>query len=273
MAVVVRARDLVGVVGDVGGEVGELAVRAPQHAVLVVALLGGAQPGGAVVLVHALEPARAPRSTAPDSCSERSEKKRSIRTRKRASALPHVLQHQRDSAPGRPPSGSASAAPSIRSGQLAHVRAAVLLRLLAARPGANGLAELAHLGAGVVHVELTLDLVAGQLQRARQRVPVGGVASGGHGDGPGGVGRHELDLNARSRASPAPKRSPAARIAVSASRYQRSAMNRFRKPGPAISTLSTEAPSRLPRTSPRRSAIARGGSPSVGASSIAAFVE
>ena len=45
------ARVLVGVVGDVGREVGVLAARAAQHAVLVVAEVGRAQPQRAVVLV------------------------------------------------------------------------------------------------------------------------------------------------------------------------------------------------------------------------------
>ena len=43
------ALQLVPVVGDVGGEVGRLAVGADQDPVLVVAEVGGAQPEGAVV--------------------------------------------------------------------------------------------------------------------------------------------------------------------------------------------------------------------------------
>ena len=50
-------------------------------------------------------------------------------------------------------------------------------------------------------------------------------------------------------------------------------MNRFTKPGPAISTRSTVSPSRSPSRLPSFSATARGGSPSDGARSIAAFVE
>ena len=60
VAVVVRTPDvdeeleapvvLVAVVGDVGQQVGGLAVRLHEDAVLVVAEVGGAQPGGAVLL-------------------------------------------------------------------------------------------------------------------------------------------------------------------------------------------------------------------------------
>ena len=42
---------LVPVVGDVGGEVGELAVGLDDHAVLVVTMLGGFEPSGAVLVV------------------------------------------------------------------------------------------------------------------------------------------------------------------------------------------------------------------------------
>jgi hypothetical protein len=72
---------------------------------------------------------------------------------------------------------------------------------------------------------------------------------------------------------PDPYSSPASTSAASVSRYQASAMNRFTKPGPAISTRSTVSPSRSPSRSPSFSATARGGSPSDGARSIAAFVE
>ena len=78
VAVVVGAEDvdqllgapleLVAVVGDVGGEVGRLAVRADQHPVLVVAELGRPQPDRALALVYVpalAELARAPRRPRP----------------------------------------------------------------------------------------------------------------------------------------------------------------------------------------------------------------
>ena len=85
VAVVVRAEhvdqpvraplELVAVVGDVGEEVGRVAVGADQDAVLVVAELRGAQPGGALVLVTVAASRSSARalSTAPDSCCARSE--------------------------------------------------------------------------------------------------------------------------------------------------------------------------------------------------------
>ena len=46
------ALQLVHVVGDVGGEIGGLAVVAHHHAVLLVAVVGGAKPPGTVLLVE-----------------------------------------------------------------------------------------------------------------------------------------------------------------------------------------------------------------------------
>src|SRR5918992_1284900 len=59
-------------------------------------------------------------------------------------------------------------------------------------------------------------------------------------------------------APPAPKRSPASRIPARESRYQASAMKRLRKPGPAISTFSTDRPSRSPSAAPLGDGIAHG---------------
>jgi len=76
-------------------------------------------------------------------------------------------------------SGSASAAPSMRS----------------ARPRLDRLPEAAHLGAGVVHVVLALDPVAGPLEDACQGVAVGGMAGRGDRHRPGRVGAHELQVH------------------------------------------------------------------------------
>ena len=51
MRCVVAARDLVLVVGDIGGEIGGLLVAADEHPVLVVAVGGGAEPYGVIQLV------------------------------------------------------------------------------------------------------------------------------------------------------------------------------------------------------------------------------
>ncbi len=77
----------------------------------------------------------------------------------------------------------------------------------------------------------------------------------------------------RSPCSPAPKRSPVPSTSATAPTYHASDRKRLRNPGPATSTRSTRSPSRACSEAPSFSAMARGGSPSAGASSIAAFVE
>ena len=243
----VPALELVEVVGDVGGEVGRLAVGADQDAVLVVAELGRAQPDRALA---ARRRARAPRSsssarsTAPDS-------------RRRALRRPGVVVGRR-SAPGSPrsarasPRSPAASSASRSSGSTparrelgrparrrtrprSRPRAARSPRIRAAIDSANS----SHLGAGVVEVVLALDLVAGALEQPRQRVAVGGAAAAGGGHRPGRVGAHELDQDplGRSRGRP-PSRSPAASSAAVASRCQRSERKTLRKPGPATSIRS-----------------------------------
>ena len=58
------------------------------------------------------------------------------------------------------------------------------------------LAELGHLRAVVVHVELARDVVAGEVEDAAERVAVGGVARVPHMQGPGRIDAHELDVGA-----------------------------------------------------------------------------
>ena len=70
---------------------------------------------------------------------------------------------------------------------------AVLGRLLAAGPRPQRRAEQLDLAAGVVEVVLAADGVAGEGEQPRQRVPVGGVAGGGHGQRPTGFAAHVLD--------------------------------------------------------------------------------
>ena len=169
------ARELVGVVGDVHREVGELAGRALEHAVLVVAVRGGAQPGGALGLVHAVEPldharhaGRAARARASSGPSAPAGARAMPCTPSRISSIPRCRQLLDVHVGGA----------VDRGGQLGHVVAviAVLGRLLAARPGADRLAEAAHLSAGVVHVVLALHAVPGVLEDAAERVAVRAVA-------------------------------------------------------------------------------------------------
>ena len=98
--------------------------------------------------------------------------------------------------------------------ELGHVVAlvAVLGHRLAARQRLHRLAELAHLRAGVVDVELALDVVAVEREHARERVAVGGVAGVADVHRPGRVGGDELDQDALAARAPppAPNASPAA---------------------------------------------------------------
>ena len=109
-----------------------------------------------------------------------------------------------------------------------------------ARARQDRLAEPLHLAAAVVEVVLALDRVAGELEDPRERVAEGGVAAGGRGQRPGRVGGDELDLDALALRRPAPNASPGRRARRRPPRrYQASARNRLRKPGPATSTFST----------------------------------
>lgn len=49
---VVATADLISYIGDIGAEIGRHAIRADDHAVLVIAVLCGAEPESAVLLVH-----------------------------------------------------------------------------------------------------------------------------------------------------------------------------------------------------------------------------
>ena len=73
---------------------------------------------------------------------------------------------------------------------------AVLGHLLAARPRQDRLAQLAHLAAVVVDVELARDLMAVEGQQAGQRVAVRRVARVPHVHRAGRVGGDELDVDA-----------------------------------------------------------------------------
>ena len=197
------------------GEIRVVAGRSPQHSVLVVPERGGPQPERALRLVPALEP--------PERALDRAalaelvlEEKRSI-GREIAQALPRARHHQLDSLSGqRIGVGIRRIVDRLRRHDVLAV-IAVVGRLRHARAGPNRLAEAPHLRAGVVHVVLPLDVVAGVLEDATERVPVRGVARGGDVQRPGGVRAHELRFTrspapgrpARSGARPArPRRAP-----------------------------------------------------------------
>jgi len=73
-------------------------------------------------------------------------------------------------------------------------------------------------------------------------------------------------------AKPPPKALPASRTWASAPTHQASDRKRFKKPGPAISTRSSDAPSSDCSSVASVAATSRGATPAAGASSIAAFV-
>ena len=112
--------ELVAVVGDVGGEVGRLAVGADQHPILVVAELARPQPDRALAVVDVAAPAQLRRSP-PRSCRPRAAS--APRTRCRSGPR---------SAPGSPRSVRAS--PRCRAGRGPRGRPGRLRRRQARRP-------------------------------------------------------------------------------------------------------------------------------------------
>ena len=152
-------------------------------------------------------------------------------------------------------------------GQLGDVLAfvAVLGRLGPGHPGGDRVGEAADLAAGVVDVELALDLVADRLEQprpGRRRRRRGGrrrraaARSGWRrrtrpGSAPG------------ERSAPGRGARPAAARRAIARRYQASARKRLTKPGPATSIRSRlpEPPRSRSSSARSRSATARGLSP------------
>ena len=109
---------------------------------------------------------------------------------------------------------------------------AVVRRLLAPANGFDRGAEPVHLPAGVVVVVLARDVVAGELEQARDRVAVRAVARVRDRERTGRVRRDHLDLYPLARVGrAAAESSPASRIAASASANQASVRKRLTKPG------------------------------------------
>jgi hypothetical protein len=187
------AVELVRQVDDVGGAVGRRSPplrRADQHAVVVVAVGRGARPDGAVLLVGVQS-----REVFGQALLELALQHPRIEVDAEAlEARLDLFQH-----PGN--------RIVVARGELGDVVApvAVLGRLLAAPDSLDRGVEALQLRAGVVVVVLARDLVARELELARDRVADRAVPARGDGDRPGRVGRDHLDLQRlRALAEPPP---------------------------------------------------------------------
>ena len=257
-------------VGDVGGEVGRLAVGALEHAVLVVAERRRAQPqralGAVGVPCSSQARERAARSALgrPRAASARGT---SCRTRRGSAASVARMRSIISSTPSAAERRRrrSSAAPGICSRELGHVVAlvAVLGRRLAAGAGADRLAERGDLRARVVEVVLA-PRPRGRAKLEQPRAARRRRRRGGRWPAVSGpVGLAETNSTwIRSRGvRPCRRRSrrrPRARARAAAA-YQASARKTFRKPGPATSTRSTRVAQALaaaPRRAARRSRAA-----------------
>ena len=257
---VVDALELVPVIGDVGSEVGVLAVGLDQDAVLVVAQIGGTEPQGAVLgvevahlvellksavdgggagglalgVLHVQRALGVPTiKVAVDSVAEVAHVVDHLHVAALTEALHALLRIGVDPlvAVGAPELGSLVDDVVAAVGVLAQGLGKVVLvgmglgmlvvlvgnegvavgdqqlvglvdihallgddigKLHVA--GADGVAEGVHLGAVVVDVELTLDLVAGVVHDAAERIAQSGPAAVTDVHGADGVGGNELDL-------------------------------------------------------------------------------
>ena len=154
------ARVLPADVGGVGGEVRRRAVRAHEHAVLLVAVRARPRPERAVVLVGVEQ-----RDRLGDlglDLALRAHESKWMRKRSSVASIRSSIARHRV---------------ARRARELGDVVAvvAVLGRLLAAPHRVDRRAEALHLRAGVVVVVLALDRVAGELEQARDGVAVGAV--------------------------------------------------------------------------------------------------
>ena len=200
------AGELVAVVGDVGQQVGGLAVGLHEDAVLVVAEVGGAQPDGAVLLEHhpaVAEVLRGWRRSRPTSARLCSLNQVSNVTPMRAEALAQLAL-----APARSPTPSGRRRRASRPPTRGCTRPGSRPRAASvpALPRGQRRAEQLHLHAAVVEVVLAVDVVAacarGSGRASRRRPP---SARRPAWSGPGGVGRHELDVDPLAAAEVEPR--------------------------------------------------------------------
>src|SRR5690606_23958412 len=195
--------------GDVARDVGGVAVALDDDAVLVVALVGRTHPPGALGLVQRAGllqllhdrgdlAARVQRVLVEEDVEIGAEL---------VEALLDLLEHEADADP-------AERLPALVLGQRQRprflgedglgdlvdvgTRIAVLRRRLSLRGGQQRGDETVDLRTRVVEVVLAGDLGALGRQHAPERVPDGGPAGAAEMDGPGRVGRDELQVDSRS---------------------------------------------------------------------------
>ncbi len=199
---------LVLVIGDIRGEVGVLAAGADQHAILVVTEVTRAQPQRALAAIRA-----------PLLLEDRQRVGHRTRIALVQGALIgpviealhregrerrlHLAHHDGDG--GAPQLGGIDRVGLHQMDQLLDVGppVAILGNRLAPGESHHRLAELAHLRAGVIDVELARHVVTPKFEHAGERIAVGGVAGVADVHRSGRVGRDELDQDAlRRRGAP-----------------------------------------------------------------------
>ncbi len=192
------AIELVDQVGEIGCEVGRGSVAPQDDAVLVVTEGLGDEPGRPVALDEVPAAAGAlDRSLHVAGVVERGLVRPDVhRDAEPGEGLADEREHRLGAGAGelgrrrvRPEAGLLG----DRDQVLALV--ALLVRLLAPRPGEQRSAEVLHLRACVIEVVLAHDVVPRELEQPGQAVAVRGVATGRDGQRARGIGRHELDVD------------------------------------------------------------------------------
>ncbi len=189
----VAAGELVAVVGEVGQQVGRLAVGLHEDAVLVVAVVGAAQPDRAVGVEGGAVRAQVGerRLDGPGLDQAPLGEPRVELDPDAAEAGGQILLHAR-------------VAPLDRVGVVGHLRrpladvlalVAILRQVGAGLAGGQRCREQLHLHAAVVEVVLPVGDVAAALEHVAERVAVGGPAAAARVERAGRVGRHELDVD------------------------------------------------------------------------------
>ncbi len=193
---VVAAGELVAVIGDVGQQVRGLAVGLDEHAVLVVAEVGGAQPDRTVGVVHLAAGAQVVERRLDG-----------VAVDQRLLAEPDVELDAHAGQRGREVAPHPLVAPFRRVGAVGHLRRPFLdvVPLVSVRGngltgfgGGERLGEQAHLRATVVQVVLAGHRVAAPLEDVAERIAVRRPAATAGVQRARRVGGDELDVDPRA---------------------------------------------------------------------------